>query len=68
MAARSPESSPDPENDPWTWDFIPHYRFNTQIIHEFLKSKWADYDEFFVEVCRSFPCDSITFSDTTHCS
>ena len=52
MAARSPQSSPDPETVDWTWDTIPHYRFNDRIIHDFLKSKWVDYDDFFVEAGR----------------
>ena len=42
--------SPDPETVQWVYDYIPHYRFNTDIITAFLRNKWRDYDEFFVEV------------------
>ena len=42
--------SPDPETVQWVYDYIPHYRFNPDIITDFLKNKWRDYDEFFVEV------------------
>ena len=42
--------SPDPQDVQWVWDYIPHYRFNPEIITSFLQSKWRDYDEFFVEV------------------
>lgn len=43
--------SPDPETVEWTWDEIPHYRLNPDIIKAFLQSKWSDYDEFFITVC-----------------
>ena len=42
--------SPDPETVQWVYDYIPHYRFNPEIITRFLQNKWRDYDEFFVEV------------------
>ena len=48
MPTSSPE--PDPETVQWVYDDIPHYRFNAEIITNFLKTKWSGYDDFFVEV------------------
>lgn len=44
-----PTPSPDPETVQWVYDTIPHYRLNRDIITSFLRGKWSDYDEFFVE-------------------
>lgn len=46
-------SSPNPEDVQWVFDFIPHYRFNADIITHFLQKKWPDYDDFYVEVSSS---------------
>ncbi|KAL8653144.1 MAG: hypothetical protein Q9226_003969 [Calogaya cf. arnoldii] len=48
-------SSPDPENTQWVYDYIPHYRFNADIITEFLHDKWLDYDDFFVTAMSEVP-------------
>lgn len=45
--------SPDPESVQWVYDYIPHYRFNPEIITKFLQKKWQDYDNFFVTVSCS---------------
>lgn len=44
-------SSPNPEDVQWVYNYIPHYRFNADIITQL--GKWPDYDEFFVEVSSS---------------
>ena len=46
-------SSPNPEDVQWVFDFIPHYRFNADIITRFLQEKWPDYDDFYVAVSSS---------------
>ncbi|KAL8707481.1 MAG: hypothetical protein Q9225_007747 [Loekoesia sp. 1 TL-2023] len=51
----TPDAEPDPENVQWVYDYIPHYRLNPTIITNFLKTKWSDYDEFFVEASASRP-------------
>ncbi|KAL8706254.1 MAG: hypothetical protein Q9201_000691 [Fulgogasparrea decipioides] len=51
----SPNEEPDPESVQWVFDYIPHYRLNPNIITNFLKTKWNDYDEFFVEASTLRP-------------
>ena len=41
--------SPDPETVQWVYDTFPRYRLDETIVTDFLRSKWSDYDDFFVE-------------------
>lgn len=56
-------TSPDPETAQWVYDYIPHYRLNEEIIAVYLRSKWIDYDEFFVEA--SDPSAPVRIADAS---